>query len=62
MTWTTLREPVMALVGQRLVQAVQPIQVSTIVYATRLLLSCQTLGCVPDASSAHAGHLASVYL
>jgi hypothetical protein len=31
MTWTTFRLPVMASVGQRLVQAVQPMQVSMIV-------------------------------
>jgi len=30
MTWTSLRVPEMALVGQRLVQAVQPMQVSMI--------------------------------
>jgi hypothetical protein len=30
MTWMTLRSPEMAFVGQRLVQAVQPMQVSTI--------------------------------
>jgi hypothetical protein len=30
MTWMTLRSPEIALVGQRLVQAVQPMQVSTI--------------------------------
>ena len=35
MTCSTLREPVIAPVGQRFVHAVQPMQVSVISYATR---------------------------
>ena len=35
MTWIVLRSPVIASVGQRLVQAVQPMQVSMMVYGTR---------------------------
>jgi hypothetical protein len=34
MTWISLRLPEIASVGQRLVQAVQPMQVSMIVYGT----------------------------
>jgi hypothetical protein len=43
-------------------QAVQPMQVSTMVYAKTLLLSCRTPVGTPDSSSAAAGGLASVYL